>query len=428
MILFNNRYSPQDGACSLVKSIQIRQESEVAMEDIVGNTNIKVKGTDDEKEEAKKRFVVISLPNDGSALFHQIRNCIIQPCPPSEIQDAYKRLKPLLQRYAHQTRSKTLDGMPLEGRVSEERCCSEPMTETKRQKRQCNVRFLEQPTGQTTGSGSESQCQAELSESVPHVTNMRKLPKSKCPKIPLLDKDAPLLEKGAIIAGTFSADGLKMKPSTLRSLCEGIYPCKVELFVQLSSIQGCHHKSQNTLNQTKVIPDIFTKKHLVTRELGHTFAGKDQPKGRYYFTEAPHHKLDYSFAANQALSKFIGISMFDGDVRQDGEGSLRIVFSKKSDSINFFLFTSFVHLAPDCPSFAVDFCKRRFLSLRVSNRVSESEECVELAFERAKESDVNSNATSKCYLFKMQKKVYLALIPKRGSSKAHFVDFAFTGV
>jgi len=45
-----------------MKSIQIRQESEVAMEDIVGNTNIKVKGTPDEKNEAKKRFVVISLP------------------------------------------------------------------------------------------------------------------------------------------------------------------------------------------------------------------------------------------------------------------------------------------------------------------------------------------------------------------------------
>jgi hypothetical protein len=318
--------------------------------------------------------------------------------------------------------------MPLEGRVRET-CSSKEMME---KKKQFNVRFLEQPTGQTTGSGSESECQEELSESVHHVTNMRKLPKSKCPKTPLLEKGAPLLEKGAIISGTFSADGLKMKPSTLRSLCEGICPCKVELFVQLSSIQGCHHKSQKTLNQTKETPDIFTKRHLVTRELAHTFAGKDHrkdhPKGRYYFTEAPHHKLDYSFAANQALSKFIGINMFDGEVRQDGEGSLRIVFSKKSDSINFFLFTSFVHLAPDCPSFAVDFCKRRFLSLRVSNRVSESEECVELAFERAKESDVNRNATSKCYLLKIQKKVYLALIPKRGSSKAHFVDFAFTGV
>jgi hypothetical protein len=394
------------------------------MEDIVGNTNIKVKGTPDEKEEAKKRFVVISLPNDGSALFHQIRNCIIQPCPPSEIQDAYKRLKPLLQRYAHQTTSKTLDGMPLDGRVSE-MCSSEQMME---KKRQCHVRFLEQPTGQTTGGGSESQCQAELSESLPNVTNMRKLPKSKCPKIPLLEKDAPLWEKGGIIAGTFSADELKMKPNTLRSLCEGIRPCNVELFVQLSSILGCHHKSQQTLNQRKETPDIFTKKHLVTRELGHTFAGKDQPKGRYYFTESAHHKLDYSFAANQALSKFIGISMFDGEVRKDGDGLLRIVFSKKSDSVNFFLLTSFVHLAPARPSFAVDFCKRRFLSLRVSNRVSESEECVELAFERAKESDVNRNSTSKCYLLKIQKKVYLGLIPKRGNSKAHFVDFALTGV
>jgi hypothetical protein len=421
MILFNNRYSPQDGACSLMKSIQIRQESEVAMEDIVGNTNIKVKGTDDEKEEAKKRFVVISLPNDGSALFHQIRNCIIQPCPPSEIQDAYKRLKPLLQRYAHQTRSKTLDGMPLEGRVSET-CSSKEMME---KKKRLNVRFLEQPTGQTTGSGSESECQEELSESVHHVTNMRKLPKSKCPKTPLLEKGAPLLEKGTIIAGTFSADELKMKPSTLRSLCEGKCPCNVELFVQLSLILGCHQKTQQTLHPTDETPHFFTKKHLVTRELAHTFAEKDRPKGRYYFTESPQHKLSYSFAANQALSKFIGISMFDGEVRQDGDGLLRIVFSKKSDSINFFLFTSFVHLAPVCPSFAVDFCKRRLLS----NMLSESDECVELAFARMKEVFANTNETSKCYLLKTQKKVYLGLIPKKGkNSKAHFVEFAFTGV
>jgi len=367
------------------------------MEDIVGNTNIKVKGTPDEKEEAKKRFVVISLLNDGSALFHQIRNCIIQPCPPSEIQDAYKRLKPLLQRYAHQTRSKTLDGMPLEGRVSEERCCSEPMTE---KKRQCNVRFLEQPTGQITGSGSGSQCQAELSESVPHVTNMRKLPKSKCPKTPLLEKGAPLLEKGAIIAGTFTADELKMKPRTLRSLCEGKCPCNVELFVQLSLILGCHQKTQQTLHPTDETPHFFTKKHLVTKELAHTFAGKDQPKGRYYFTESPQHKLSYSFAANQALSKFIGISIFDGEVRQDGDGLLRIVFSKKSDSINFFLFTSFVHLAPVCPSFTVDFCKRRLLS----NMLSESDECVELDFASMKEVSTNTNETSKCYLLKTQKR------------------------
>ena len=37
-----------------MKSIQIRKESEIALEDIVGDTNIKVKGTRDEKNEAKK--------------------------------------------------------------------------------------------------------------------------------------------------------------------------------------------------------------------------------------------------------------------------------------------------------------------------------------------------------------------------------------
>ena len=61
--------------------------------------------------------------------------------------------------------------------------------------------------------------------------------------------------------------------------------------------------------------------------------------------------------------------------------------------------------------------------------LSESGECVELAFARMKEVFANTNETSKCYLLKTQKKVYLGLIPKKGkNSKAHFVEFALTGV
>ena len=228
-----------------MKSIQIRQNSPIALDDIVGKTNIKVSGTPDEKNEAKKRFVVVSLPNDGSALFNKIRNCIIQPCPPSEIRDAYKRLKPLLQRYAQQTTSKTLEGMPLNGCVSEK-------TDQERQRK---VQFVAETIKQPSGSGIGNQRQADLS--VSPVSNMRKLPKSKCPP-------TPVLEKGLIIPGTFSADALEMKPSTLKSLCEGRCVYHVEPFVQLSSILGCHQNLQQTLNLRKIwlAPLVFLPRRI----------------------------------------------------------------------------------------------------------------------------------------------------------------------
>ena len=156
----------------------------------------------------------------------------------------------------------------------------------------------------------------------------------------------------------------------------------------------------------------------------HKYPKQEQLKETFYFTESPKHKLNHSFAVNQALSKFIAISIFDGEVRHDGDGLARIVFSKKSASINFFLFTSFVHLAPVCPSFAVGFCKKKL----VLDLVSESDECVQLSFPGMKEVGANASETSKCYLLKTQRKVYLAMIPKKGNSKAHFVDFAVTGV
>jgi len=273
-------------------------------------------------------------------------------------------------------------------------------------KRRHKVQFVAKPTEQNTGSEIGNQGQDELS--VPLVTNMRKLPKSKCPP-------SPILEKGLIISGTFSTDGLKMKPSTLKSLCEGRCPYVVEPFVHLSAILRCCQNSQQTLNLRKssVSPSgLFTKKDLVTTELA-----------KFYFTESPKHKLNHSFVVNQALSKFIAIRIFDGEVRQDGDGSARIVFASKAASINCFLFTSFVHLAPVCPSFAVGFCKKRL----VSDQVCESDECVELSFPGMKEVGASPSETSKCYLLKTQKKVYLAIIPKNHNSKAYFVDFALTG-
>ena len=134
--------------------------------------------------------------------------------------------------------------------------------------------------------------------------------------------------------------------------------------------------------------------------------------------------MSYSLAANQTLSRFLAINFFDGEVIQDlgGGGLKRIVFSKKSASVSCFLFTSFVQQLPACPSVALEFCKRRFML------PSESNECVELIFPGMNECGVNKNDSSKCYLLKAQKKVYLAMIPKKGnSSKVHFVDFSLTG-
>ena len=59
--MFDSRYDPGDGTCTLMNSIMICEEPEKSLDDIVGSHNVKVSGTKAEKIAAKRMFVVVTL-------------------------------------------------------------------------------------------------------------------------------------------------------------------------------------------------------------------------------------------------------------------------------------------------------------------------------------------------------------------------------
>lgn len=379
-----------------MEPILVRHQSDKSLDDIIDDEDIQVTGTEVEKREAKNRFATVCLPNDGSDLFQEIRSHIRRPCPPCDLQRAYKNMTHLLERYARQTRSFTLDGRPLS---------------------EVTLRSSASPKIDPTTQRKVKKQNKEKAQLPPEGTSGLTPPSSVAAGEPVFVKRVE-----SITAGIFSADTPKITTGNLRTLCGGTSAYTMEPFVHLSKILHINKKLQrNERGATKL---SFGRHDLLTKEIE---SSPPSRSNRYFFTESPRYKLSYSVVSNNALSKFIAMELFNGEVRQDSDsgGLTRIVFRKKSASIFCFLFTAFVQCAPACPLFALDFCRKRFPSGQENE--NKSEQCTELIFPGMNEGGADSSNSSKCYLFKTPAKVYLAMVSKKRNSKVYFLDFALTG-
>ena len=112
----HNRYAPDNGSVTLLDPIHTRPTpsfTDVELEQVIGRCDVRVTGSEIERERARTRYTVVILPNDGSPLFRNIRDINRRKWPASQLKEGHALLLPLLTEYALQVTACRIDGTPL---------------------------------------------------------------------------------------------------------------------------------------------------------------------------------------------------------------------------------------------------------------------------------------------------------------------------